>query len=492
VREPPLISESPGADEVPAVAWPLLFRARLKQRVHAHDKYPWLVLIAVLVGLFASGFDITIFAVSLRDVANDLGTTPSALTWVVTGPLLATALTMPLFGKLGDLWGHRRVYLYGLAAFVVGTALTAAAWSGASLIVIRAVAAIPGAAMGPTSLALIMQVFHDDDRVKAMGWWSLVGAGAPVFGLVAGGPVVSAFGWRWIFIAQAPLSLVALAFAAFVLRETPRREREPIDLAGAATLALATLSALLALSIAADRGFTSPVVLGLAVLSPIGLALFIRCERRAAHPLLPLGFFRHRDFSASLAAQFTSQFAYMGGFIVTPLLMQERFGYAVAASGFAMVFRPLSFSASSPVFGYVAARIGVRRASLIGTVLLTLSMVLFAVAASGGIVWLVFVALVLSGLALGACSPSLMTIVANTVGSEDLGVANAAQSMVAQIGNVGGIQVLAILQAGIAGAAGFTTAYVVGAGVAFASILCAAMVRRDRVADLTLVQAEAA
>jgi MFS family permease len=113
-------------------------------------------------------------------------------------------------------------------------------------------------------------------------------------------------------------------------------------------------------------------------------------------------------------------------------------------------------------------------------------------AASAGVVWLVFVALVLSGLALGACSPSLMTIVANTVGSEDLGVANAAQSMVAQIGNVGGIQVLAILQASIAGAAGFTAAYVVGGGVALVSIVCAALVGRDRVAELRLVQPEAA
>ena len=129
-------------------------------------------------------------------------------------------------------------------------------------------AQLPGAAIGPASMALIMQAFPEEDRVKAMGWWSLVGAGAPVIGLVVGGPVVAALGWRVIFIAQVPLSLAALALAYFVLRETPRREREPLDLAGAGTLAGATVSALLALTIGSRLGYDSPVVVALLVSAP--------------------------------------------------------------------------------------------------------------------------------------------------------------------------------------------------------------------------------
>jgi len=147
--EHPIVVEYAGAEEVPVVAWPLLLRDRMRGRVVTGDRYRWWVLWTVLVGLFASGFTITILAVSLGDVARDLGTTETTLTWTVTGPFLALALSMPLFGKIGDVRGHRRVYLLGLTGFAVGSLLTAFAWSGASLIVIRVLAAVPGAATGP-------------------------------------------------------------------------------------------------------------------------------------------------------------------------------------------------------------------------------------------------------------------------------------------------------------------------------------------------------
>lgn len=212
--------EAPGGDEVPVVGWPFLFEHRIR-RFRDGARPRWLTLVAVLTGLFATGFSITILAVSLPAVARDLGTGSENLTWVVTGPLLGLALTMPLLGKVGDTRGHRRLFLLGFAGFTVGAACTALAWNGPSLIAIRTLGSLPGAAIGPASMALIMQAFPEEDRVKAMGWWSLVGAGAPVIGLVAGGPVVAAFGWRAIFVAQVPLSAFALGMAFVVLRETP-------------------------------------------------------------------------------------------------------------------------------------------------------------------------------------------------------------------------------------------------------------------------------
>jgi len=488
----PFVSDAPGGDEVPVVAWPFLFQHRLRRRLHGSDHYPTLVLVTVLAGLFATGITITIIAVSLETVAEDLDTRATSLTWVVTGPLLGLALAMPLFGKLGDIWGHRRLYLWGFAGFTVGTALTAVAWSGPALIAIRTLGSLPGAAIGPASMALIMSAFDENERVKAMGWWALVGAGAPVIGLVAGGPLVEAFGWRAIFVAQAPLALIALLIALVVLHETPRREREPIDVTGVVTLAVATVSALVGLTLAGARGWADPVVLGLFALAPCGLWAFVRAERRAAHPLLPLEFFGRPSFTPSLVAQFSSNFAYMGGFIITPLLVQNRFGFTVAATSLAMVCRPLSFSLSAPVAGYVATRVGERRASLLGTTLLVVSMALFAAAAWGDALALVFVGLVLSGLALGASSPSLVTVVANAVDERDLGVANAAQQMVAQIGVVAGIQVLSTIQGGSSTAGSFTAAYVVGAIFAVGAVAGALFVRSSPRAALRMVSPDAA
>lgn len=488
--ESPLVVEYPGGEEVPAVAWPMLLRERFGRRVRESDRYRWWVLWTALAGLFATGFTITILAVSLGDVARDLGASETALTWTVTGPFLALALSMPLFGKIGDVRGHRRVYLVGLAGFTVATFLTAFAWDGASLIAIRAIGAVPGAATGPASMALIMRAFPEEDRVKAMGWWSLVGAGAPVLGLVAGGPLVDAIGWRAMFLVQAPIALIALLVAIPVLHETPRMARQSIDYAGAVALATATVSALLGLSVGSQIGWVNPFVLGLFALAPLALVAFVATERRAEHPLLPLRFFHERNFTASLAAQFTSNFGYMGGFIVTPLLMERVFGFTVAATSLAMICRPLSFSLSSPVAGYVAVRVGERRASVLGCALVVVSMACFALGASMETLALVFGALILSGLGLGASQPSLISSAANAVETASLGVANAAQVMVTQIGVVAGIQVLSTVQGGGSSPGSFTTAYVAGGIVAGAGVVAASFVQSaDRPARLRVAQA---
>ncbi len=287
-----VLADYSGVEEVPAVAWPLLLRERLRRRVRESDRYRWWVLWSVLSGLFAAGFTITVLAVSIPDIARDLDTDRTTLAWIVTGPFLAHALGMPLLGKVGDVYGHRRVYLVGFGLFAVFTGFTALAWSAPALIAIRIVGALEGAATGPASMALIMHAFPAEDRVKAMGWWALVGAGAPVVGLVAGGPIVDAFGWRWLFVAQAPLALVALAIGAVVLRETPRSPRVAIDFRGAAALAVATVLPLLALQLGRDRGWFDPAPVALLAVAVIGLAAFVRCEQRASDPLLPLDFFR--------------------------------------------------------------------------------------------------------------------------------------------------------------------------------------------------------
>ncbi len=483
--EHPIVVEYAGGEEVPVVAWPLLLRDRLQRQVGTGDRYRWWVLWTVLVGLFASGFTITILAVSLADVARDLGTTETTLTWTVTGPFLALALAMPLFGKIGDVRGHRRVYLLGLAGFTVGSLLTAFAWDGASLIVIRVLAAVPGAATGPASMALIMRAFPEEDRVKAMGWWSLVGAGAPVIGLVAGGPLVDLLGWRTIFLIQAPLALLALVVAIPVLHETPRTGREPIDYLGAAMLAVATVSPLLGLSLGDDSGWTQPLVLLLFVIGPVALVGFVWSERRARHPLFPLELLRRRNYSSSLFAQFFSNFGYMGGFILTPLLMEKVFDYSVAETSLVMICRPLSFSIAAPIAGYVAVRVGERKASVFGCTLVVASLGLFALAASSEALLLVLAALSLSGVGLGASQPSLISSAANAVEPARLGVANAAQVMVTQIGVVAGIQILSTVQGGGSATSSFTAAYIAGAAVAAIGVVGALFVRSaDRAAPL--------
>jgi len=473
----PLVADVPVGEEVPAIAWSLLWRERLGRHIEHGDRYRWVVLVTVLSGLFATGFTFTIFAVSLEKVARDLHSSVPALQWVVSGPLLVYACAMPLLGRLGDTNGHRRVYLVGFSMFILSSLLTTLAWNGPSLITIRLIGAIEGAATGPTSMALIMRVFPPADRVKAMGWWSLVGAGAPVIGLVAGGPIVDAFGWRWLFAMQVPLGLVVLLLASTVLRETPRGKREPLDVRGAVCLAVAVAAPLLALTVARTAGWGTAAVPVLLALGPLGALAFVRVERRAQHPILPVEIVRRRNFAAPGAALFFANLAYMGGFIVTPLLLRNLFHESVAQISLVSLFRPLSFSIAAPIAGYVAVRIGERTTAVAGTVLITASMGVFVVGVSEHALAVLVGALVLSGVGMGMASPALQAAAANAVEPERLGIASAAQQMMSQVGAVVGMSVLATVAGGSTARSPFVHAYAIGGALAVAGVAVALVVR---------------
>jgi EmrB/QacA subfamily drug resistance transporter len=483
-----LTSEAPGADELTVLPWPLLLKRRVTERVERSERYPWIVLATVLFGLFSVGFTITILSNSIPRIADDLSSDVSTLTWVLTGPLLAFAVVGPAAGKLADLHGQRRVYLASLAAVGIFAGLTAMAPSAGWLIGFRILGAATGAATGPASLAIINRLFPRERRSQAMGYWAMVGAGAPVIGVVAGGPVVEAFGWRWIFVAQVPLTIATLLLAAAVLPEgrptfRPGQERPGFDIPGALALGLAATSLLLAVNRGPLWGWSHPAVVVGFVVVPVLVVAFIRIERRARFPLLPLAYVRQRNFSFPMLTQFCTNFAYMGGFIITPLLLQEEFGYGETRTGGLLIARPLVFAIAGPIAGYLTLRTGERASGVFGAAVIVASMVWLAAVAPGDSDWIVVGALALSGLGMGASSPAMATAIANAVHEDDLGVAGATQQMVNQVGVVIGIQVMQAVQAARATTVGavpaYGEAYLVGGAMAALGVLFAVFVHRS-------------
>jgi EmrB/QacA subfamily drug resistance transporter len=480
-RPPDLSIEAPGALEDSSVPWPLLLGERVTARAEERGVYPWVVLATTLFGLLTVTFTITILAVSIPGIAEDLGSDESTLTWVITGPLLAFAVVGPAVGKLGDRRGHRRIYLIGMAGGALFALLSALAWNAGSLIAFRVLGASIGAATGPASMALINTVFPRERRAQAMGFWTLVMAGGPVLGVVVGGPVVEHLSWRWIFVAQVPVSLLGLLVAAVLLPDTEREERPPFDLAGTLLLAAAVGGALLGLNRGPVLGWDHPVVVCGFVLAPVLLAAFVAVERRAADPLIPLRYLRRRNVTLPLTVEFTNNFAYMGGFILTPLLLDEVLGYGETHAGLLSIARPLSFSIAGPVAGFLAVKVGERRAATFGTLAIVASMVGLSSVSGDSSDLLIVMALALSGIGAGATLPAMAASIANAVDDRDLGVVGAAQQMVAQLGAVAGIQILQTVQASREATVGatdaFGQAYLVGAGVAALGTLCALMVR---------------
>jgi EmrB/QacA subfamily drug resistance transporter len=462
------------------------------------SRHRWWVLWTVLGGLFAVNVTFTVFAVALTRVAHGFHTSTNSATWVITAPLLCFGVAAPALGRLGDAIGHRRLYLLGTALTALSALLTAVSPSLAFLIVARALSGIVGAGTGAASMALIFGVFDHEDRVKAMGWWSLVGAGGPVIGVVIGGVLIEDFGWRSIFVVQAGLIGLSVVAAMLILPETRRGGASSFDWQGAVWITVASLGLLFGLNEGPSVGWSSPLVLTSFIAVPVGLLLFIRAERRAVHPLLPLGLLAQRNFSFAIGNQLGANFAYMGGFILTPLLLERSFGYSASRTGLTVIARPLVFSLVAPAAGYLAARIGNRITAVAGSTILVISMLGFARVSPSSGVGLVVVALGLSGLALGLSAPAVAASVANSVPDDDLGVASSAQQLMSQLGTVAGIQVLQTVQAGAvrttaSGRAllgSFHDAYLVGAIAAVAATMCAAGLHSRRASERLLAEVE--
>lgn len=522
-----VLLEAPGEEEVAVVAWPLLWKQRRDRRGRSggdtaagpgddrtpapqqehgdHDEHgaagrtaraersPWLVLSAALFGLFSVGFSITVLSIAVTDIAREFDTTDNVVIWVITGPLLLGAIVTPAAGKLADLFGARRVYLTAMCLVALFAALAAASWSASSLITFRVIGAAIGAATGPAAIALINRLFPREKRAQALGYWSLVAAGGPVLGVVVGGPVVQAVSWRWIFIAQVPLSLMTVAVCAAIFPDTPRTKVR-FDYVGAILLGLGAGSFVIALNRAPESGWgwTNPLIIVLFLASPVLLTAFVLYERRISYQLIPIRYFSRRNFAFPMVNQFFTNFAYMGGFFLTPFLLQRVLGYDQAKTGFVSIVRPLVFAIAGPLAGWAATKVGERTNAVVGGFCLLSSMLLFTTVSQSSTEAVVFCALALSGAGMGITAPAMAAAIANTVDEADLGVSGGAQQMISQIGVVVGTQVMFTAQHAFLGeygslkidqipsevlAASYSHGYLIGAMGALLGLIAATFVR---------------
>jgi EmrB/QacA subfamily drug resistance transporter len=441
------------------------------------------LLVCVLFGLLATNLTFTIFNVALVDISKDLGTTSSTLTWAITGPLLVVGAAAPILGRLGDLHSHRRLYLFGLGGSLMCAVLTAGAWSAGALIGARLFSGLGAACLTASSWALLFRVFPPAERTKVLGWWALVGAGGPVIGVALGGPVVQAFGWRWIFVAQVPLIVAALVVNYRVLPGTERTRGEALDWPGALLLATAVAAVLYAVS-QGSHGWTHASVVAAGFIGVVAFTALVAVERRAQSPIFPLEWLSQRHVTVPCVAAFALNFAYMGGFFLTPLFLEQGLRYGVGAAGFFQIARPLVFAVAAPAAGYVAVRTGERATAVAGALVLTGSMLVFALLSKGSSPVVIVAALAASGLAMGLATPSISAMIANSVDVARMGSASAAMQLASQVGVVIGIQVMATVQvsrqhtAGVVGS--YHEAYVAGALVTLVAVGSALLIRTRR------------
>jgi hypothetical protein len=292
-----------------------------------------------------------------------------------------------------------------------------------------------------------------------------------------------------VFVFQAVLSSMALVIAAVVLRETPR-QRVRFDVAGAVTLSVAIGGAMFALGRVRDLGMGAPSILVACAVAVLGAVAFWRVESRCAEPLLPLAFFRRRNFSAPIVANAFQGAAYMGAFVLAPLILLEVFGLSISAAAGVMLLRTLTLTLSSPLGGVLGYRIGERGAALTGCTIMTAALMVMAWGVVEAALLVVGIGLVLQGMGHGLALPALTSSVASSVPEADLGIASAASRLMGQTGAAFGIVALTLVYAGNNTQGSFGQALLAGAALSALSVPAAFAMGRRSVGSRQLARTE--
>ena len=440
-------AEPAGTGEPRGEPHPGRWLSKTRDRIRRRPDYRRLVLITALFGTAAGSYPVTVLSASLPRIARDLGTTDDIITWVIAAPMLAFAVITPIIGKIGDLYGHRRTYLVSFSLGTVLALATSLAWGITSLIVLRTLAQAAKAASGPSAMAMILSVFPQRDRTRALGIWAAVVALSPAVGVVTGGPLVEWLGWRILFVVQGLTVGLALLAALLVAPETPRRSGIRFDVPGAITLGIGVSGLLLAINRGISWGWTNPIVLVAATLAPISLGLFVAVENRSNAPLLPPALLRRRAFTRPMTSQAVLQSGYMGAMVMAPFLLERRWGFRPTIIGLVMLPRPLSFAFCARLGGHHDPKHGARRVAVTGMLVFALAMVLAGVGAQQRWLLMFLSGAMLAGAGSGYIRPTVANSVTSAAGDADIGIAGGSMNMLQQIGAAVGITVLTALMA---------------------------------------------
>ena len=327
------------------------------------------VLLAVMLSLALVAIDSTILATAVPAVVDDLGGF-TQFPWLFSIYLLAQAVTVPVYSKLADQFGRKPVMLLGIGLFVLGSLLCGLAWSMGALIAFRAVQGLGAGAVQPMSMTIVGDIYSLEERAKVQGYVASVWALSSIIGPTLGGVFADYASWRWIFLINLPLGLVAALMIWRNLHEQVERRSHRIDYAGSLLLTAGGILLLLGLLEGGVRwAWSSPVSITLFAAAAVLLAAFVLAERRAAEPVLPLWLLRHRVVVAAMAASLVVGVLMMGLSSYVPLYAQSVLGYGAVTAGFALAAMTLGWPIAASNSGRFYLTIGFRATMMIGGVI---------------------------------------------------------------------------------------------------------------------------
>ena len=405
------------------------------------------VVIGLMFGMLLGALDQTVVGTAMPRIIASLGGL-NLYSWVFTAYMLTSTASVPVFGKLSDLFGRKYFYLAGLVFFMLGSALSGTSQSMTQLIVFRGLQGLGGGVMMANSLAIVGDIFPPAQRGKWQGVMGAVFGLASIIGPTLGGYLTDQLNWRWVFYINLPAGLIAVLILWFAMpAKQADVEKRQIDFAGAAALILASVPMLLAFSWAGTKyAWGSPAIVGLLVGAAVFWVMFALIEMRAAEPILPPDLFKNNIFTVSSVIVFLTGMAMFGSIMFIPLFIQFVIGASATNSGMLLTPMMLALVASSAAAGQVITRTGrYRTLAIAGVGIMGVGMWLLAgmnVHTTGAIATR---NMIMTGIGLGITMPVFMISVQNSVAHARLGVASAAVQFFRSIGGTIGVAVMGSL-----------------------------------------------
>ncbi|MCI0476918.1 MAG: MFS transporter [Anaerolineales bacterium] len=336
-------------------------------------KTKWWIFLSVGVGAFMSAIGVSVINIVLPVVSTDFGVDVSTIEWVITVYLLIVSGLLLSFGRLGDLRGHKIVYVSGFVIFLIAAPLCGFAQNAPMLIAARALQAFGAAMVFSNSPAILTKNFPATQRGQVLGLQAMMTYLGLTVGPSLGGWLTMQFSWRAVFFINLPIGLLALWLSArFIPRDAPSEKREPFDLIGAATFMIGLVLLLLALNQGHAWGWTSPIVVTMLIAAFVIAAIFLQIEQRVPSPMLDLSLFRQRLFSAATVSAVANYICIYTVLFLTPFYLIRARGFNPAQAGALLTAQPLLMAISAPLSGTLSDKIGSRLLGTLGMVILAL------------------------------------------------------------------------------------------------------------------------
>lgn len=406
------------------------------------------ILLGLMTGMFLAALDQTIVATAIRTIADDLkGLEHQA--WATTAYLITSTIVTPLYGKLGDIYGRKKLFVTAISIFVIGSVLCTFATSMGTLAVYRAVQGLGAGGLFSLALAIIGDIVPPRERAKYQGYFLAVFGTSSVLGPVVGGflagtdSILGITGWRWVFLVNVPVGIIALAVVSRTLHLRHQRLDHRIDWMGAALLSVSLVPLLLVAEQGREWGWGSGNAIVCYVIGVLGaIGFFVQEARMGDEAILPLAMFRNRTVGVSSVASILIGVAMFGGLAALPLYLQIVKGATPTEAGLLLLPMTLGIMAGSVISGQIISRTGrYRKFPIIGSALLTVSLFAFHYVEFDTPLWQTMVVMVAFGLGLGFNFQPLTLAVQNAVPPQQIGVATSTATFTRQIGGTLGTAV---------------------------------------------------